>query len=138
MGSGRKLQEDDNILAVIVTKQSTPSSRFLRSSCCTDRRPAGNKHGILGQKSKVRKWNREVGGKGSRHTHLGGVAGFAGRDVSNHHVYQARCTAKDLRTCILQEGFNILAKDGRLQVDAKLIQHLLHTAFVLGKNLQQR
>lgn len=69
--------------------------------------------------------------------HLCGVAGFAGRNMSNHHVHQARCAAKDLGTGILQEGLHILAKDGWLQVHPKLVQHLLHTAFMLPKNLHQ-
>ena len=55
--------------------------------------------------------------------------------MSNHHVHQARCAAKDLGAGILQEGLHVLAKGGRLQVHTKLVQHLLHTAFVLSQYL---
>ena len=57
--------------------------------------------------------------------------------MSNQHVHQTRCAAKDLGTGILQEGLHILAKNGWLQVHPKLVQHLLHTAFMLPKNLHQ-
>lgn len=80
------------------------------------------------------------GGKGAENStewqmHLCGVASFAGRNMSNHHVHQARCAAKDLGTGVLEEGLDILAKDGWFQVYPKLIQHLFHTAFMLPKNL---
>lgn len=60
------------------------------------------------------------------------IAGFAGGYMSNHHVYQSRCTAKDLRASILQEGLHVLAKGGGFEVYAKLAQHLLDTAFMLS------
>ncbi len=68
----------------------------------------------------------------SNAAYLVGSTGFAGRNMSNHHVHQARCAAKDLGACVLQEGLHILAKCGWLQVHTKLIQHLLHTALVLS------
>ena len=55
--------------------------------------------------------------------------------MSNHHVHQARCTAKDLGTGVLEEGLDILAKDGWFQVYPKFVQHLFHAAFMLPKNL---
>ena len=57
--------------------------------------------------------------------------------MSNHHVYQTRCTAKDLGAGVLQEGLHIFAEGGGLQIHAKLVQHLLHAALMLPKNLQQ-
>jgi len=68
----------------------------------------------------------------SNAAHLVGSTGFAGRNMSDHHVHQARCAAKDLGAGILQEGLHILAKGGWLQVHTKLIQHLLHTALMLS------
>lgn len=124
---------NDTVVAAIVTKATATCSSFTKflyhspESCITRKQ----------LKQSAYKGRRDSKEKGDGETHLCGVAGFAGRNMSHHHVHQARCTAKDLRTSILQEGLHILTKDGRLQVHAELIQHLLHAAFMLPKNLPE-
>ena len=56
--------------------------------------------------------------------------------MGHHHVHKPSCTAKDAGAGILQEGLHVLAKGGRLQIHAKLIQHLFHAALVFAQYLQ--